>query len=742
VVALLACVAVLELELRVGLSLEEQQEHQSRILRRQLDNVSSSSTIQATPTYSPKMTVGAPPNSWILPSTTSRTTSDTGLWASDWESQWVDPKTTSTGQPSTMTTTLTATSITPYIPLSSIIPDTLPSMRGDGSLTGSRLFASEFDTYGLSPSTESQIPGSTASVVSPTGSTGLATTTVASLTVSYPVMLTTQTKVGSNGDVVTSVSEITSWLPTSIALTEATSIGSTPPTITPDAQQPDELDLGLTITGLQYFRAMYLPTVVAVLLKLVWSIVFASTKMMEPFYLLSRKRGASAKDSLVADYLISTLSLDGIHNLFAGHPVVILASLAYVCISLLPALATQSTTIRAIGICYSTTGQSHCQPKWELNITYARLLQWTLSVTVIFILGMMILSARRHSGVFSNPSSIASVASLLSNDELIAGIRKVPQNDIHSSNRKCFDAFIFKLAQYTTVSGHVRYGITKISDPSHSPKPDMRDQYNPPTRSNTSPHEHPGSNDRSWISSRFITDVIFLLGILGLLSVTVAYYLVHEDNGFNNFFNRHPLRTFVLTLTASILDSRWKQLEHEVRLMTPYRRLFRGSAEPDNTILVTHNATAVTSLFSALWHGNYFHALVALVATLSDVLIIVIGSVPHSSAQFQMDYLVCIHASWVILAIMAAMMMALFRWRAINEKMVMPQTPNTLLAVCQLLCNTGNGLCEEVAGDETLTSSERNQKIRLNNTRYWAGWITDLDSSRRWVVEKEKPHKM
>ncbi|KEF61685.1 uncharacterized protein A1O9_03253 [Exophiala aquamarina CBS 119918] len=487
---------------------------------------------------------------------------------------------------------------------------------------------------------------------------------------------------------------------------------------------------------------MYLPTVVAVLLKLAWSIVFASTKMMEPFYLLSRDGGASAKHSLIADYLTSTLSLDGIRNLFAGHPVVILASSAYICISILPALATQSTTIRAVGVCYYATGQSPCQPRWELNITYARVLQWILSFTVLIILGMMILSARRQSGVFSNPSSIASMAALLGNDEFIAEIRKIPQNASQSSSQSYLDPFTFKLAGYATVAGHRRYGIIKIQDPSHRPKLDTSDQHQCPARSNTSPHEDFASKTHGSIFSHFLIDVIFLLAILGLLSTTVAYYLVHEDNGFNNFFNYHPLRTFVLTLTASIIDGRWKQLEREVRLMTPYRHLFRGYAEPDTTILVTQNATAITSFFSALWHGNFFHALVAGVAALSDVLIIVIGSVPHSSAQFEMDYVVCIYASWVILAVMAVVMLVLFRWRALNEKMTIPTDPNTLLALCQLLCNRDNGLREEMAGLETMESSVRDEITRSNHTRYWAGWMTEPDSSRRWIVEKEKSSKM
>jgi hypothetical protein len=86
-------------------------------------------------------------------------------------------------------------------------------------------------------------------------------------------------------------------------------------------------------------------------------------------------------------------------------------------------------------------------------------------------------------------------------------------------------------------------------------------------------------------------------------------------------------------------------------------------------------------------------------------------------------------------------MLTLFRWRALNEKMMMPQDLNTLLAVCQSMCNKGNGLCEEMARHETVQSRARNERVRLKDTRHWAGWITELGLSRRSVVEKEKSPK-
>ncbi|OQV11068.1 hypothetical protein CLAIMM_14968 [Cladophialophora immunda] len=753
-IALLVCVAVLEVGLQVGLTLEEKHEEHARRLRRQVEDPSSSSITQtAVASLSTTTTERTPTTTTatiktLTPTTVSYLTTTDGTWA-DWTSDYMISNTTSSKPTSTIATELVegATAITAFITPSNTGADEVsPAIAGGGS-TSSPFYASVCSIYVLNPSTATMISPSglnymrTTQPAPPPGPAAPRDSTEDSLTSLYFVMIASQAVTDLNGQVSTFVATITSYPPASTVLGPPRS--SVPPlTLTPDYQQSDEVELGLTTTGLQYFRAIYLPTVVAVLSKLVWSVVFASTKMMEPFYLLSGEAGASAKDSLVADYLISTLSINGMRNLFAGHPVIILASLVYICISILPALATQSTTIRAVGICDSVTGsQAHCHPMWELNITYARVLQGVLSATALLILAMMILSARRQSGVFSNPSSIATMASLLGNDEFISEIRKLPQNSNRSAIRSAFGPDKFILAQYPTTSGHVRYGIVKTTDASAHPRLNKDQQQQYPALSNPSAHRPFPPKDRSPLSTSFLIDAIFLLAILALLCITVAYYLTHGDNAFNNFFNNHPLRTFVLTLAASVLDGRWKQLEHEVRLLTPYRQLFRGSAKPDTTILVTQNATAITSFVPALWRGNFFHAFIAFVATLSDVLIIVIGGVPYSTAQFRMDFVVCTYTSWGILAVMALTVLALFRWRAVNEMMTIPHDPNTLVAVWQMLCNKGNGLCEEMLGSETMQGSARDERVKLSGARYWAGWITEPDGSRRWVVEKEKPSR-
>ncbi|EXJ76751.1 uncharacterized protein A1O5_01259 [Cladophialophora psammophila CBS 110553] len=614
--------------------------------------------------------------------------------------------------------------------------------------TGSNPVVSEADS---SPSKIICSDGHTASAPTPSGksndqqftalityttedSSGKPFTTVATET--YDVAVITETVYDSTGGVSTMVATLMSYSGTitPTILAQSTSL----PTAPPDHQRADEVELGLAVTDVQYFRATYLPVLIAVILKLVWAIVFTSTKMMEPFYLLSREKGATAKESLLADYLTTSFSVEGIKNMFFSHPAVTLVSLAYICVSAVPAIATQSTTVRAIAWCRTPDLKAaRCNPMGYLNINYTRALEAILSLVALVILLVIILSSRRRSGIFSNPSSIATMASLLSSEDFMEELRRIDQKSSRSFAGQLLDPYRYISSRHQTGTGYMRYGIVRAPRQSIEPTVKNTDQQEysalvQPRAGRTEVH-----NSRSTLSNRFLTDTLFLLSILALLGVLIGYYLDGHDDPLNNYFNHNPTSRLVLTVAASLLDIRWKQLEREVRLLTPYRRLFRGSAKPQSTILVSQNSTPLKSIFPALWRRNFFHAFVALVATLSDVLIIAIGGVPWNAAQIWLGFLVSIYSSWAILALMALTVIAIFRWRALNEKMMMPHEPTTLLTVWLMLCNEGNQLREEMHGYETMSAKERDDRVKMRAGLYWAGWLTQPDGCRRWCLEKE-----
>ena len=233
-------------------------------------------------------------------------------------------------------------------------------------------------------------------------------------------------------------------------------------------------------------------------------------------------------------------------------------------------------------------------------------------------------------------------------------------------------------------------------------------------------------------------DVFFFLGSMALLGVLLAFYFVSPEKNFHSFLHYNPLRRFILTMAASMLDTRWKQLEWEVRLTTTYRRLYRRNTSTVSTLLLTHDNTALSNMLPAILRCNHFHAFVAFVATLADVLMIAVGDVPYATAQTVQDWYTCICTSMAILVLMMLTMPAIIFWRWQNLQMKMPRSPDTLLSIWMMLCNGSNGICEELKGYECMSAAESDPLIKAKGSRYWAGWITEKDGTKRLVIEKEQ----
>ncbi|OAP62957.1 hypothetical protein AYL99_02184 [Fonsecaea erecta] len=797
VLVILACIALLEYGIRSGLTLEEkdQQQNHSRLKRQDVSSPVAVVTTSATTTLSVEdattvtpaaETSSAPDNEYIDPASTSPsikpttappstvmpvsssttayiapiTSESTTMTVASSTAVYIVPSTTT---PGTSATPVMNSGTTPYIvqissttttayvqPPSSTTPAnpyTVPSSSSSSrtrtttpiaSTSSGVIRTTELNSAYVYTQTTSAPTSWTKSsteqfttliTYTTEDASGKPLTTVATAT--YAVAVMTETVHDSNGGVSTMITTLTSYSGsiTPTILAASTSLPTTPP----DHQRAGEVELGLAVGNLQYFRAIYLPVLIAVLLKLIWAVVFTSTKMMEPFYLLSREKGASATESLLANYLATSLSVEDSKNMFLSHPVVTLVSIVSICLSALPSIATQSTTVRAIAWCRSPSLiVERCNPMWYLKVDYARAIQAVLSLIVVIIFVVIILSSNRRSGVFSNPSSIATMASLLSSENFARYLQRIDQNSRPSSLKRLLSPYRYMLRQHQTPTGHVRYGIVRESgQPVERRQPNYTALEHP--RASGSNAKHP----RSTLLKPFLIDTLFLLCILALLGVLVGYYMDGKKDPFNNYFNHNRTSQLVLTAAASLLDIRWKQLEREVRLLTPYRRLFRGSAKPESTILVSQNSTPLTSIFQALGRRNFFHAFVAFVAILSDVLIIAIGGVPFNSAQIWLDFLVSIYTSWAILALMILTVIAIFRWRALNAKMMMPSEPTRPLTVWLMLCNEGNQLCEEMKGYETMAPRERDEKVKLRGGLYWAGWLTQPDGSQRWCLEKE-----
>ena len=541
---------------------------------------------------------------------------------------------------------------------------------------------------------------------------------------------------------------------------------SAAPTSTPSVPgqvKASQIQIGSRFTKMDYFSASYLGVLIAVVLKTIWAMVFASLKMMEPFYHLARPEGATAKDSLLNDFLSTGYSVSHIKHIFGGHWVMLSCTIAYAGFAFLPPLATQTSTVVATAYCTSPKGdQIPCNPVWVLNVSFVRGLEAVLCLIALLIIVIMFLSWPRKSGIFADPSSIASMASLLSHEETLNDLRQIDQVSSDEQIAHTLDSnhYTFKSYEVAPDSGLYRYGICKTVSSSNS-NPYSLDRFrNFDNQSHAlySALQNPSASDYSLPASfpapmgvypktspintsatpfslpkRTVRDVIFLFFLLALLGVIIAYYFDGSGSGFNDFFNSDTFGPgFILSGAAVAIDFHFKTLEREVRILVPYRNLGARMANPETSVLMNIGGTAWGNFPKACWRGEWFHALIAGTAALSDFLIVAVAGVPYANSQVWQAFLVSTYLSMGILGIMIMSVFGIFWWRGIIRKLKLPREPDTLLSVWLMLCDEGNQVRKEFDGWETTGERERDRACKGRGAKYQGGWVLDESGSGRY----------
>ena len=129
-----------------------------------------------------------------------------------------------------------------------------------------------------------------------------------------------------------------------------------------------------------------------------------------------------------------------------------------------------------------------------------------------------------------------------------------------------------------------------------------------------------------------------------------------------------------------------------------------------------------------------FASSIALVALLSEILIVMLSGVPFSPGQIYMELLVCSYTSMAILALMVVAIIALLlrRWRG---GLNLPRTPDTLAAVMSYIC--ASQMLDDFEGLECLDKGERDRRIVALKKRYEYGQRRGVDGVVRWAVDEQ-----
>lgn len=480
-----------------------------------------------------------------------------------------------------------------------------------------------------------------------------------------------------------------------------------------------------SFTQPMYFAALYLPALMAVAIKILYETIAASIKMMEPFERLHRQEGSSAEDSLSSEYLSSSLSFDVVRSIWSGRSIPLWTLIIYILITVSAPLSSASMTVRPMDKCLINNAELPCMPAWIVDLREIRILEAFLAVCMALTLVLAWDSWNYHAGVPSNPTSIASMAVLLNYEPLRSDLQMIKPDATDHEMSRALQEYHFWLLPHCPSRVQTRYGII----------------HSPVTTVQTSSWMLSLEKLRKvfFLESRGL-DVLHSLTTLALLALLTTYRANLNNDAFNYFFASSGFwPKFILVSLATGIDMQWKNLEREVRVAEPYRRLHKGNARPENTILWPMNGTCWSNLPRCLttlfrYEGMWFETLVGLTAILGDINIIAVAGVLMSYSQTKVAYEWSSITALTCTGFMCGvLLLSMIWWR--RQVSMLPRKPETIAVVLSYLCISRMAMDFANMKMEKMGARERDEMIIGLGKRYRFGLMMGEDGQERYCVD-------
>ncbi|KAK5329094.1 hypothetical protein LTR70_000930 [Exophiala xenobiotica] len=473
-----------------------------------------------------------------------------------------------------------------------------------------------------------------------------------------------------------------------------------------------------TYNSAYYFSALYLPPLMAVLVKALWQALYAAIRLIEPFERMNNPGGTPMRYSLFAEYLSSSLSLDILGALGRGNLIPLVAGFSFVLLQIGTPLATIPMTVESADICMIDGQERRCDPRWVVNTALLRSVEAIAAACMLSIVVIAILIRRQKSGISSDPSSLASVATLLNHEHLLHDIQSVDPNSKHEAFEKAFDQHACWIGYHRNSEGLARYGIVGSQAPNgstgHRTLLARGQDYQAVNNPAQSSSQVKSSSDSVWF---LVTDILGLLVPLTLFAIIVAFWFDTRNDVLNEFFNsttRWPKLVLVSLATISALLT--SSIERVVRIVEPFRRLAANyshdvtrPAPPETTLLIKRSGTAYSSLIRSAHllalkelHGGRmsFQTLVALAAILADLSIIAVVGIAFSEAMVWKQYKISSFLGMALLGyVLMIWLVVLIWWRnnAVVKAVRSSKGAETIGGVMRYLVLGGKMNVEEAA---------------------------------------------
>ncbi|KIW93900.1 uncharacterized protein Z519_05215 [Cladophialophora bantiana CBS 173.52] len=474
------------------------------------------------------------------------------------------------------------------------------------------------------------------------------------------------------------------------------------------------------ISTWDFFAWKYLPTMIAIVYAVLFSIMDFDIRRLEPFYQLSRPRGASAAASLNLDHLTMFQYFVPFKAFRLRQWAVFFSTTGNIVASMVsPALQNPSIT-------FATNPDPRCNadgcPGDEKHYWVRISPGWSraLSASYVFVaivLVILFIQLRRKSGLLSDPKGIAGIASMATKSHILqdfAGLDEANCAKIHK-----------RLA-------HRRYVLYKSS----IWQGEWSSKSEPPQDSErklTSPHP---LMLQMQAAIPFLAFMVFCLISIPIITLTKARVVP----------NAAP---WLPILIATGLKLFFSTFESDVRLMEPFYQLSRGNARPENSLTLDYQATVYGLMpFKALLNGHYLLALVGVSSVLLDILTVTVSSFSVNSEDFMH---VGSHGEdrsngdetfvsfWTSLILsMFILLFVIFTTSFVylrRRHPFLPREPSTIAAVLAFIY--ASNMLTDFVDTETLNNKAMETRLKNINKRYGLGWFKGRDGQIHCAIDEE-----
>lgn len=301
----------------------------------------------------------------------------------------------------------------------------------------------------------------------------------------------------------------------------------------------------------QIFVGNYLPVLLAVALRIIWTPVLANARLIQPFLAMMRPDGVRMKQVLFSGYLSRS------HNpvtMVLQRAWLSLATLLGLCLILL--IQPFSSEVVFVDTKYCPAPDPDLEnpcwpPRISIDPSITRALQALLAVLALVCIIVIIAVIMAPSPPLPmKPSTIAGIAAIAHHPILLHDFRAEDSNASTKDLKLRLPDRKYALQQYLASDGQRKFGVVPIAAVEYGPVVESTKSYDPKPSRNT------GSDSRlaritSW-RDVMITAATMIVCV-SLLGVILAYYLDGSDSPFNRFFNSDTFGPrFILTSLATM----------------------------------------------------------------------------------------------------------------------------------------------------------------------------------------------